>query len=277
MTRAQFEEFMRDFRAKFPAVGDWLSDRPNAMDVLGEWYANAFVKLELAEALRASREIANGDHELGEWQAIPRIYKRIVRQYRWASRDRQEKERQAAGSRGAWAYVRTECGPAFSALVEERKRLRDAGYQGDELERRAHAFANALFADEDAEDGARDAVACPVCRDTGWVVCWSADAMQQARLHVTKDAPLHRAKLTSCAVSCLCTNGKATWKDPPSRGGREWTLPRYNAQQWVRLSGKEDADVLALVEWATDYVPDHLRAMFRDDQPAGPAQGSLDF
>jgi hypothetical protein len=77
MNSQEFDRWMEDFRARFPATATWLVGLPSPVETLLTW-ADVLKNAQLDCALQASREIQEGMWDLGQWQEIPTTIARIA-------------------------------------------------------------------------------------------------------------------------------------------------------------------------------------------------------
>jgi hypothetical protein len=90
MTRDDFKDWMKDFRARFPQSGTWLYGLDR--DTLRTWFDDVFSNFELRDAKAVNYQLMMGDGEIEAWQRerLPAIYIRRMQEQLFRRRAREE-------------------------------------------------------------------------------------------------------------------------------------------------------------------------------------------
>lgn len=88
MNKSEFARWMKDFRTRFPATGNWVTGLDK--ETLKCWYEDVFAAFELRDALAVNEQLMT-DGELEAWQRekIPAIFIRKLQEQSWRRRQRE--------------------------------------------------------------------------------------------------------------------------------------------------------------------------------------------
>ncbi len=197
MDSTEFKQWWNEYASHFPDTATWVQANGGA-DLLRRW-AWCFERIQLADALEVTRQMAKGDipkpaaYEREDTPGIvTRAVSRIVNQRVEATKSEElRRSRPKAGKFPA--------GALFRRLLEKQKETGSLSAAVAELRRE--------FATED--DGTLrsvDSYKCLLCYDSGLVTAWRPEAMRQAAL----EQPVQRL---ICQVGCSCEEG-APWRTP---------------------------------------------------------------
>ena len=230
MTQTEYmEQFMADFKARFPTDAEWLAGHPKTA---GIWFAEVFSELPLADCLAVSREITAGT--IDRWEVYHRdriatLYRREVRKRRYDARQATESHRMHLKTILAQKSM-SEAIDHVKSLTSEARALgkpRPIKAIRDYLDDR--------FGFDDPSDRSTPRFRCLICEDTGYV-----DVLTVKTILAIKANPDTTEPIRTCCMACNCEMGNRRAGER-QLSGKVVRMRRFGDQPWDISAGDPEA------------------------------------
>lgn len=187
MDRAEFKKWACDFRARFPASGDWLINLPE--ETRDVWFEDVFSLFDLADCLQVNRELMrSGEIEAYQREKIPTVFMRRCQEIAYEREQVRVKrmlERRKAQRSGSFhdGLLQGFSPCMLQAYSETLIAMQDARSRGEPMtDSEVCAYARELMDRYDTatdDELSRPTYKCLTCCDSGYV---SFDDEQRRRM-----------------------------------------------------------------------------------------------